>query len=500
MKIQIAQINSYCGQVKKNLDRHMEILQSASPDSYTVFPYKSLCGFPLGSKVEYPSLLSDFENIVSELDRARKNYVVSLPYLAQGKISFFHHCSSDQTETPNRNNKGMCLLQQEPQCIVAGLLGELSSIDIPAGTHIHVALLFDDKPFHVEKSIQCDEVVHSFITTFRPDCTLLIRRTGGEGGLIFEGNSKVYNRKGELCAEAPRFEESTLVIDTEHLSPITPQKPDRIAMMHEAIVSGIRDYFKKNGIQKAFLGLSGGIDSALVVVLAVEALGKENVKGILMPSAVSSDHSITDAEKSAQNLGIRYHIIPIEPIFQRISLSLHPLFQGLPTDLTEENIQARVRGIILMAISNKFGGALLNTSNKSESAVGYGTLYGDMCGGLAPIADVYKTDVWAMARYINRRQEIIPWNSINKVPSAELRPGQKDSDSLPDYDLLDKVLYDYLENCLSEQELLAKGYDAELIHRIVHLIRINEWKRRQAPPPIKTARRTFGREILFPIA
>lgn len=500
MKIQIAQINSYCGRVKQNLARHIEILHTATPDTYTVFPYKSLCGNTLESKEAYSSVLSDVEDVISELNKTQRNYIETLPHLEQGNISFFHYCFPSQTEITNKRGNGICLLQEKPQCIVAGLFRELSFIDIPIGVRPHVALLFDDEPFHIEKSKVYGKAIQSFIATYQPDCTILVRRTGGEGGLIYEGNSEVYNRKGELCAEAPYFEENTLVIDTEHLSPIIPLEPDRIALMHDAIVLGIRDYFHKNGIKKAFLGLSGGIDSALVVALAVKALGKENVEGILLPSAVSSDHSVSDAEKSAQNLDIRYHTIPIESIFQSVSHSLHPLFKDLPTDLTEENMQARIRGVILMAMTNKFRGALLNTSNKSESAVGYGTLYGDMCGGLAPIADVYKTDVWAMARYINSQQEIIPWHSITKPPSAELRPGQKDSDSLPDYDLLDQVLYDHLENGLSEQELLAKGYDAETVHRILYLIKINEWKRRQAAPPIKTARKTFGREILFPIA
>lgn len=500
MNIQIPQINSFCGQVNKNLARHIELLQSSPTDSITVFPYNTLAGYPPESNIEYTSFIHRFDDIISELNQTRKPYITTLPYCSQGKIEFCLHSSHSELPHPPMPRKGIYVLQRTPQYIIGGLFREISHVTFPETEHPHVALLFDDEPFHIEKSTNQENALQHFIAEYRPDCTILIRRVGGEGGLVFEGNSKVYNSQGALCATAPYFEENIFSINTDRLQTIPFTPPHRIALMHDAIVMGIRDYFHKNNIGKAFLGLSGGIDSALVVALAVKALGKENVEGVLLPSAVSSDHSVSDAEKSAQNLGIRYHIVPIEPIFQSLSKNLEPLFQSLPTDTTEENMQARIRGVILMAISNKFRGALLNTSNKSESAVGYGTLYGDMCGGLAPIADIYKTDVWAMARYINRAEEIIPEHSITKAPSAELRPGQKDSDSLPDYAVLDKLLYDHLENCLSEKQLLEKGHDPELIKRVLHLLKINEWKRRQAAPPIKIARRTFGHEILFPIA
>jgi NAD+ synthase (glutamine-hydrolysing) len=246
------------------------------------------------------------------------------------------------------------------------------------------------------------------------------------------------------------------------------------------------------GFKKATLGLSGGIDSALVLVLAVEALGKENVRVLLMPSRFSSDHSVNDALQLAENLGIQYETIPIQPMVDSFEQSLSEVFAGLSSDVAEENIQARTRGILLMAISNKFGNILLNTTNKSECAVGYGTLYGDMNGGLSVLGDVYKTDVFKMARWINRDQEIIPENSILKPPSAELRPDQKDTDSLPDYDMLDQILFDYIELNLSPEEIIARGFDEATVLRTVRMVNNNEYKRFQAPPIIRVSSKAFG--------
>jgi len=240
------------------------------------------------------------------------------------------------------------------------------------------------------------------------------------------------------------------------------------------------------------LGLSGGIDSALVLVLAVRALGKENVRVLLMPSRYSSDHSINDALQLAKNLDIQYEIIPIQPMVDSFEQSLSDVFANLRSDITEENIQARTRGILLMAISNKFGNILLNTTNKSECAVGYGTLYGDMNGGLSVLGDVYKTDVFKMANWINRDSEIIPINTIQKPPSAELRPDQKDSDSLPDYDILDQILFDYIELNLSPDEIIAKGFDESTVLRTVKMVNTNEYKRFQAPPILRISSKAFG--------
>jgi NAD+ synthase (glutamine-hydrolysing) len=262
---------------------------------------------------------------------------------------------------------------------------------------------------------------------------------------------------------------------------------------------GIRDYFEKLGFKKAILGLSGGIDSALVLCLAAEALGKENVLSLLLPSGFSSEHSVADSIALCNNLGTKYETVPIENTFQSFRETLSPWFKDLPFNVAEENMQARTRGVLLMAFSNKFGYILLNTTNKSEAAVGYGTLYGDMCGGLAVLGDVYKTQVYELARYINRNGEIIPENIITKAPSAELRPNQKDSDSLPEYDVLDKILFQYIEKRQGPKELVAMGFDKTLVDRVLKLVNSNEWKRHQAPPILRVSPKAFGIGRRMPI-
>jgi len=270
-------------------------------------------------------------------------------------------------------------------------------------------------------------------------------------------------------------------------------------MIHDALVLGIRDYFAKMGFTRAILGLSGGIDSAVTLVLAARALGHENVKAILLPSRYSSDHSITDAVALAEKLGTPFETIPIEDAFRAMEGTLQPVFAGLAPGLAEENIQARLRAVILMALSNKFGYILLNTSNKSEAAVGYGTLYGDMCGGLSVLGDVYKTQVYDLARFLNRDGEIIPENTIAKPPSAELRPGQKDSDSLPEYDVLDRILYRYIEHRKGPVELVEEGFDKATVDRVLRLVNTNEYKRHQTPPILRVSPKAFGTGRRLPI-
>jgi NAD+ synthase (glutamine-hydrolysing) len=265
-----------------------------------------------------------------------------------------------------------------------------------------------------------------------------------------------------------------------------------IKKIYDALVLGISDYFGKCGFRSATLGLSGGIDSAVVAVLAVRALGPQNVRVLLMPSKYSSKHSVDDAVALAQNLGIEYQTIPIQKIVDEFEYGLSPVFGDLPPDVSEENIQARARGVLLMALSNKFGNILLNTSNKSECAVGYGTLYGDMNGGLSVLADVYKTDVFNLAHFINQKSEIIPNNTIIKPPSAELRPDQKDSDSLPDYAVLDKILYAYIEQNKSPNEIIKQGFDSEIVFKTIRLVNYNEYKRFQTPPILRVSSKAFG--------
>lgn len=320
-----------------------------------------------------------------------------------------------------------------------------------------------------------------------------VNQVGAQTEIIFDGGSLFIDANGDVVNEMAYFEEDFRIIDTENTqSRNALRQYDPIEKIHDALVLGIKDYFGKMGFKQATLGLSGGIDSAVTVVLAVLALGPENVRVLLMPSKYSSEHSITDARDLAENLGIQYEIVNIHEMVDAFDHSLAPVFEGRDPDVTEENIQARIRGTLMMAISNKFGHILLNTSNKSEAAVGYGTLYGDMNGGLSVLGDVYKSDVFAMARFMNREREVIPENTIIKPPSAELRPDQKDSDSLPDYDILDKILFNYIELAKSPNEIIEMGFEEDTVHMTVRKVNMNEYKRFQTPPILRISSKAFG--------
>lgn len=332
---------------------------------------------------------------------------------------------------------------------------------------------------------------------------IYVNQVGAHTDLIFDGDSQVINADGETVKQLPLFEEAISYVElgkNDFLSlPVKFEEPEETALIHDAIVFGIREYFRKMGFKKAVLGSSGGIDSAVVQALATAALGAENVTAILMPSEFSSEGSVTDALALSNNLGNPHETLPIRQVYDAYISSLKPMFEGLPFDVTEENLQARARGMMLMAISNKFGSILLNTSNKSEMAVGYSTLYGDMCGGLSPIGDVFKMKVYALARYINRERELIPADIISKAPSAELRPGQKDSDSLPDYTMLDEILHLYLEERKGRDEIKAVGYEPAVVDKVINLVNRNEYKRYQAPPILRVTNKAFGRGRMMPL-
>ncbi len=326
---------------------------------------------------------------------------------------------------------------------------------------------------------------------------LYCNQVGGQTELLFEGGSLAVSPSGKVARRLKFFEEDFELFDLDDLRlekiGLEPDEiPDRIESMAHALVCGIRDYFGKLNFKSATLGLSGGIDSAVTLALASEALGPENLHVLLLPSQYSSAHSVDDSLEFAKNLGVKSDILSIESVFNQFRESLHPLFGALPEDITEENIQARIRGTLLMALSNKFGNILLNTSNKSETAVGYGTLYGDMSGGLSVLGDVYKTDVYLLAHHFNREREIIPDHIITKPPSAELRPEQKDTDSLPPYDQLDQILEAYIEKQLSIEKVAEMGFDPDLIRRIIRMVNQNEYKRYQTPPILRISSKAFG--------
>ena len=341
---------------------------------------------------------------------------------------------------------------------------------------------------------------------------------GAQTEVVFDGASLVFDKDGNLCKEFPQFKEhmeSVILNDDgtiaapviepvqampdQLLEPVQLTESLHIAQVHDALILGIRDYFTKMGFSKAIVGSSGGIDSAVVIALACTALGCENVRAVLMPSQYSTGHSVSDAEQLSRNNGNPYDIIPIKNIYEDFLKELEPVFKDLPFSLAEENIQSRIRGNLLMAIANKFGYILLNTSNKSELATGYGTLYGDMAGGLGVLGDCYKLQIYELAKYINRDKEIIPGNIINKAPSAELRPDQKDTDSLPDYSVLDKILYQYIERVQGPGQIKEQGFDSALVDRVLKLVNINEYKRNQFCPVIRISPKAFGVGRRLPI-
>ena len=328
-----------------------------------------------------------------------------------------------------------------------------------------------------------------------------VNQVGGNDELIFDGASCIFDKNGQLISQALSFEEDMLIVDTtDTLNARVERVPDGIESVYNALVLGLRDYVNKCRFESVVLGLSGGIDSAVTAALAVEALGKSRVLGIALPSRFSSGHSLQDAEDLAKNLDIEFQVIPIESAHKAMEETMSIVFDGTSSGIAEENIQARIRGNILMAMSNKFGHLLLTTGNKSELAVGYCTMYGDMCGGLAVISDVPKMMVYELASYINRNKELVPQSTITKPPSAELRPDQTDQDSLPEYSDLDTILHRYVEKELSVDEIVQLGYNKETVEKVVRLIDRNEYKRKQAAPGLKVTSRAFGTGRRMPIA
>jgi len=334
---------------------------------------------------------------------------------------------------------------------------------------------------------------------------------GSQTEIVFDGASLVFDKNANLCGQLPSFQsklegfvlnddgtidapiiEPASLVPGKELMPSGLEENLNIQQVHDAIVMGIKDYFNKMGFSKAIIGSSGGIDSAVTIALACTALGAENVRAVLMPSQYSTGHSVSDAELLSKNIGNPYDILPIKNIYDSFLKELKPIFKDLPFSVAEENIQSRSRGNLLMAIANKFGYILLNTSNKSELATGYGTLYGDMAGGIGVLGDCYKLQVYALAKYINRNTAIIPENIITKAPSAELRPGQKDADSLPDYAILDKILYQYIERTQGPKEIKAQGFDSALVDRVLKMVNLNEYKRNQFCPIIRISPKAFG--------
>ncbi len=520
MRIAIPQLNYYTGNIVKNREIMLQAIQKAKTDKadLIIFPELAICGpFPQ-DLLEKESFITDCRLAIDQLAEACEGIaaVIGAPNLdLQNGIMYnsaYFICNGEVTDGVHKTILSDYDIFEESRYFVAGEDNQPIQFQ-----HKNIRIIFDEYeaeyiepqdylvilmgtiPF-TQDSLQTRKKILSTLSQKYRKPIFTTGQTGGNTSVLFDGNSLVYNSKGKLIAQQKAFKEDFIIIDTQKmdLPPVKQQEEERIGLIYEALVMGIRDYFQKNNFTKAILGLSGGIDSAIVATLACKALGADNVMGLLMPSEFSTEHSVIDAADLAKNLGIHNKTIAIKEIYKQYLNALQPLFAGQPFNVAEENLQARIRGMLVMAMSNKFGYIALNTSNKSEIAVGYGTLYGDMCGSLAVIGDVYKTDIYQLARYINRQQEIIPVNIIRKAPSAELRPGQKDQDSLPDYSLLDNILRLYLEKNRCEKEIVAQGFDAEVTNRIIRMVNRNEYKRAQCPPVLRVSKKAFGKGRKMP--
>ncbi|MBT3207435.1 MAG: NAD+ synthase [Bacteroidetes bacterium] len=551
MKIALAQLNYHIGNFELNTKLIIEAIEKAKLQKadIVIFSELSVCGYPPQDLLEQKEFIFDCkksaDKIVEVCDEIAA--VIGLPtinespkgkklfnsayFIYDKKIQTIHH----KTLLPTydifdeyryfESNTDFALANYKNQKIAITICEDLWH-DQPVENSFAKNKLYRDSPLERLKKLNPDFVINISASPFsytqeevRKNVLadnakkynlpiFYVNQVGAQTELIFDGGSQIVNSEGNSIKSLKYFEEDFLIFDLDELelpasekSELNMQKPEiqYIAKIHDALVLGIKDYFAKMNFKSATLGLSGGIDSAVTLVLAVKALGKENLRVLLMPSKYSSDHSIKDAIDLAKNLGIKYDVINIEEIVSKFELSLNELFKECESDLTEENIQARIRGTLLMALSNKFGNILLNTSNKSEAAVGYGTLYGDMNGGLSVLGDVYKTDVFRLAEFINIENEIIPINTIEKPPSAELRPDQKDSDSLPDYDILDDVLYNYIEMKKSYKEIIEQGFDSDLVKRIIKMVNNNEYKRFQTPPILRISSKAFGMGRRMPL-
>jgi len=537
MKIAIAQLNYHIGNFESNQNKMISAIAKAKQQGadLIVFAELAISGYPPRDFLEFDDFIERCWNATEEVAKACIDIaaVVGLPtksnvkpgkrlfnsaaFLNEGKIQDVLHKSLLPTYDifdeyryfePNTNFHCVDYKGKKLAITVCEDIWNLGVEDlyriIPMDELIKenpdVMINIAASPFHTEQAERRKTIMKANVDKYHLPI-FYANHVGAQTELLFDGGSLAYNARGEMVGELNYFEEDLQVFELDKL-PKEVQKgilPEKIELIHDALVMGIKNYFQKLGFKKATLGLSGGIDSAVVMALAAKALGAENVHAFLLPSQYSSDHSIKDAEDLARNLGSPYEIIPIKSIFESFEKELQPHFKELPFGIAEENIQARSRGVLLMAMSNKFGYILLNTSNKSESAVGYGTLYGDMNGGLSVLGDVYKVDVFELARYINSEEEIIPWNTINKPPSAELKPDQKDSDSLPDYEILDAILFQYIEKRKGPREIVAMGFDEALVNRILKLVNTNEYKRYQTPPILRVSTKAFGMGRRMPI-
>jgi NAD+ synthase (glutamine-hydrolysing) len=542
VKIALAQIDTTIGDFDSNSDRIIKFALSAHERGadLVIFPELALCGYPPRDLVEKPGFVERSQStllrlaqslppipaLVGYVRRSRadlgKKVANAAAWLEGGKVlvdyakillPFYDVFDESRYFEPGdrvavhdfrgfRVGLTICEDIWNDKNFWADRYYKRDPVEECLAAGANLLLNIASSPYNTEK-IQLRYHMLQTIAVKRGIPVAYVNHVGGNDQLLFDGSSMAFNARGELAARAAAFAEDLVIFDTRAGAQETrPEPPSEAEEIYLALCMGLRDYVRKCGFQKVLVGLSGGIDSSLVATLAADALGPPNVLGVGMPGPYSSPGSIRDAETLARNLGIEFRLIPITPVFETYLQTLDAAFGGHPRGVTEENIQARIRGTVLMALSNKFGSLLLTTGNKSELAVGYCTLYGDMAGGLAVIADLPKTTVYALARYINRAAERIPQASLDKPPSAELRPNQTDQDSLPPYEILDAILRAYIEENRSPEEIAATlaQLDLPLVRRTVRMVNAAEYKRQQAPPTLKVTAKAFGMGRRLPIA
>ena len=539
MKIALAQLNYHIGNFEGNLQKMLEAIETAKTQGADLVLFSELAtvGYPARDFLEFDDFIHLAEETIEKLAAAAQGIAIvvgsptrnpvpegkdlynSAYFLADGEVKHIQHKTllptydifdeyryfepASEWQVVEYKGKRIALSICEDMWNVGNEnpLYTICPLDEMVDQQPDLILNLSASPFaydHFEERIHVLKINAALYGV----PVFYTNHVGAQTEIIFDGGSLVISPDGKVYEELAYFEEVVKTFDLGEVAKggrTVEQPKDKMKLMHDGLILGLNNYFTKLGFKKAILGLSGGIDSAIVAVLAARALGQDNVRVILMPSQFSSDHSVNDARQLAENLGIQYDIIPIESMYQSFDAALEPHFWATSFNIAEENIQARIRGMLLMAFSNKFGHIVLNTSNKSEMAVGYGTLYGDMCGGLSVIGDVYKTEAFELAEYINKDGEVIPENILNKPPSAELRPDQKDTDSLPEYEVLDPILYQYIEMRQSPEDIIEKGYDEKLVRRILRLVNINEFKRFQTAPVLRVSPKAFGMGRRMPI-
>jgi len=537
MKIALAQLNYFIGDFKGNIDKIISSIKKAKNQGadLVIFSELSVSGYPAQDFLEFDDFIIKCDNAVKSIakecdgiaavigspsfnkNNKGKRLLNSAFFLADGKILSI----ANKALMPNYDifdeyryfepAKDFNIIKFKDKKIALTICEDLWAEDdrplYPLNPMEELIKQNPDfiiniaaSPFSYNQAKKRKEILVKNSKKYHLPL-FYVNHVGAQTEILFDGGSLVINEQGKIIDEFEYFKEDFRIYDTNNLNDISNKNnpAEKIQLIHDALIMGISNYFQKLNFKKAILGLSGGIDSAVTLVLAAKALGNKNLKAILLPSEFSSDHSVNDAVALAENLNVDYNIISIKDIYNASNKTLKPYFNNLPFNIAEENLQARIRGLLLMAFSNKYGYILLNTSNKSEAAVGYGTLYGDMCGGLSVLGDVYKTDVFKLAKFINKEKEIIPNNTINKPPSAELRPNQKDSDSLPDYDILDKILYNYIELHKGPEHIINLGFDENIVRKVLKLVNINEYKRRQTPPILRVSSKAFGMGRRMPV-